>query len=38
MFFIDTLNPSAVCTSASSAMTLATSALFAVIAALALLF
>ena len=38
MFFIDTLNPSAVCTSASSALTLATSALFAVIAALALLF
>ena len=38
MFFIDTLNPSAVCTSASSAMSLATSAFFAVLAALALLF
>jgi len=38
MFFIDTLNPGAVCTSRSSAMSLATSALFAVLAALALLF
>jgi len=38
MFFIDTLNPSAVCTTASSAMSLATSAFFAVLAALALLF
>ncbi len=38
MLVIDTLNPSAVCTSASGAMTLATSAFFAVLAALALLF
>ena len=38
MFFIDTLNPSAVCTTASGAMSLATSAFFAVLAALALLF
>ena len=38
MFFIDTLNPSAVCTSASGAMSLAASAFFAVLAALALLF
>jgi hypothetical protein len=38
MFFIDTLNPSAVCTTASGAMSLAASAFFAVFAALALLF
>ena len=38
MFAIDTLNPSAVCTSKSSAMSLATSAFFAVLAVLALLF
>ena len=38
MLVIDTLNPSAVCTSASSAMSLATSALFAIFAAFALLF
>jgi hypothetical protein len=37
MLVIDTLNPSAVCTT-SGAMTLATSAFFAVLAALALLF
>ena len=38
MLVIDTLNPSAVCTTASSAMSLATSALFAIFAAFALLF
>ena len=38
MLVIDTLNPSATCTTASSAMSLATSALFAIFAAFALLF